>query len=434
MTKRALFRILLLTALLLFLPACADVQQMAEAPIVGTREPVPTPDPGIVSESIDQLTAGTPLATQSFLGVSIEDWISVGVSAVLVLLLYLLAVWLLDRLFVWLARILDQTTADRARDRLGPLARWFILIYLIGTIMFRVGILPPTVRTLLVDALFIGGLVLGTLFIWRLIDLGMATYRARLADAGRLAELDPALLLITRLGRILLIVLSVSFLLTHFGINVTAITAALGIGGLALSLAARDTVADAIAGVIILFDRPFRVGDRIEIEDLGTWGDVVDIGLRTTRIRTRDNRMVIVPNSIINGNQIVNYTYPDPRYRIETTVGIAYGTDIETVRQLIGDTVRGVEGVLPDRPVDVLYDDMGDSAMIFRVRWWIESYTDTRRMNDRVHTALQAALDSHDIVSPFPTQTVQVQFDSPPPPLPPPSEAAAPGDEPDETA
>jgi len=98
----------------------------------------------------------------------------------------------------------------------------------------------------------------------------------------------------------------------------------------------------------------------------------VDIGLRTTRIRTHDNRLVVVPNSVIGANQVINYSYPDPQYRIEMHVGIAYRTDIETVRQFIVVTVRQVEGVLPDRPVDALYVEMSDSAMVFRVRWWIE--------------------------------------------------------------
>jgi small conductance mechanosensitive channel len=78
-----------------------------------------------------------------------------------------------------------------------------------------------------------------------------------------------------------------------------AIVAALGLGGFAHSLAARDTIEDMIAGLIILIDQPFRVGDRIEIAGLGTWGDVTTIGMRTTSIRTRDNHMVIVPNSSI---------------------------------------------------------------------------------------------------------------------------------------
>jgi small-conductance mechanosensitive channel len=157
-----------------------------------------------------------------------------------------------------------------------------------------------------------------------------------------------------------------------------------------------------------MLDQPFRVGDRIEVKGLGTWGDVVDIGLRSTRIRTRDNRLVIVPNNTISTDQIVNYTYPDPRYRIQIEIGIAYGQDIEKVRKVLVDTVSKVEGVLPDKPVDALYETMGDSAMTFRVRWWIDSYVDTRRMFDRVNTALQVALDNEGINCPFNTFDINI--------------------------
>ena len=120
---------------------------------------------------------------------------------------------------------------------------------------------------------------------------------------------------------------------------------------------------------------------------------MVDIGLRSTRIRTRDNRTVIVPNNIISTDQVVNYSYPDSHYRIQFEIGIAYGQDVEQVRRIIVDAVRQVDGVLPDRPVDALYVTMSDVAMIFRVRWWLESYVDTRYMFDRVNTALQKAFD-----------------------------------------
>jgi small-conductance mechanosensitive channel len=189
------------------------------------------------------------------------------------------------------------------------------------------------------------------------------------------------------------------------------VIATVGIGGLALSLAAKDTLADAIAGITLLVDRPFRPGDRIEIPGLDTWGDVVSIGVRTTRVRTRDNRLVIVPNAAIAKDQVVNYTYPDPRYRVELHVGLAYGTDVERARRVIIDTVRQIDGVLPDRPVDAIYHQMGDSAMIFRVRWWIESYVDTNYVFDRVNTALQTALDDAGIDTPFPTRSVSLQFD-----------------------
>jgi MscS family membrane protein len=177
------------------------------------------------------------------------------------------------------------------------------------------------------------------------------------------------------------------------------------------SLAAQDTLSDAISGIVILMDQPFRVGDRIEISGLGTWGDVVQLGARTTRIRTRDNRMVIVPNSTIGKSQVVNYSYPDPQYCVQMDIGIGYGMDIEQTRQLIIDTLQHVEGVLPSRPVDALYNEMGDSAMMFRVRWWIESYEDTRRTYDRVNTALQHALDENGIAMPYPTHSLDLRVE-----------------------
>jgi small-conductance mechanosensitive channel len=117
-----------------------------------------------------------------------------------------------------------------------------------------------------------------------------------------------------------------------------------------------------------------------------------------------------VPNSVIGANQVINYSYPDPRYRIQTHVGIAYGSDLEMARRIIVDTVRQMEGVLPEEPVDALYIEMGGSARILRVRWWIESYVHARHMLDRVHTAVEQALNEAGVEMPFPTQSISLQL------------------------
>jgi small-conductance mechanosensitive channel len=249
--------------------------------------------------------------------------------------------------------------------------------------------------------------------LWKVVDHAIEMSVKGLApeeDAHRLKYVLPML---HRVAHFVLIILGTNVLLARFGINLGSIATALGLGGLAISLAAQDVIGDLIAGFIILVsNKPFRMGDRIEIQGLDTWGDVVDISARTTSIRTRDNRMVIVPNSTIAKSQVVNYTYPDPRYRVQIEIGVAYGTDIEKTRRIIIETVSQIEDVLQDKPVDALYNAMGDSAMIFRVRWWIKSYADTRAIFDRVNTALQNALDEAGIEMPFPTQDINVQIDS----------------------
>jgi small-conductance mechanosensitive channel len=309
------------------------------------------------------------------------------------------------------ARYTSPEYGDVLQDDLAPRLKWLIVIPAFYLATNRLDFISVGVKTLLGDVYFVLGLLLATLLLWSVVDLAFGYYRQKSAKEGREDQLNPILLLLRRIANIFIILVAVYILFAHFGINITALLAAFGIAGLALSLAAQDTLADAIAGFIILADQPYRVGDRIEIQGEGTWGDVVDIGLRTTRIRTRDNRMVIVPNSVISKNQVVNYTFPDPRYRIQIHIGIGYGSNIEEVRQLIVETVRQVEGVLPDKPVDSLYIEMGESDMIFRVRWWIESYEDTRRMYDRVNTALQEAFDAHGIDTPYPIRTMNLQMD-----------------------
>ncbi len=380
--------------------------------VIVTRTPMPTATPGVIQQEVAKLVRRAGLSRTEVLGLTVTEWISLAGSILLVLGGYLIGTWLIRRALLRLVRRTPTGFDDRFLAAVGDDVRWIVVVLTLYFATVRLTFVSAELKAFLNDAYFVIGLLLVMRMVFRLIDLADGWARERSRAAGREGELEPLLVLLTRLGRVVLVLLGLSILLSYFGVNVTAFATALGLGGLAISLAAKDTVADAIAGFIILVDRPFRIGDRIEIQGAGTWGDVVEIGLRTTRVRTRDNRLVIVPNSVIGANQVINYSYPDPQYRVETHVGIAYGTDIEAARQIIVDTVRQVEGVLPDRPVDALYVEMGDSAMVFRVRWWIESYRDTRRMFDKVHTALQHALDEAGIECPFPTQTLNLQMNS----------------------
>jgi MscS family membrane protein len=339
-----------------------------------------------------------------------EEWLRLLLSTLIVLVVAILGSKLIYSI---LQRVIERKPLgidSTLLETIRPLIGWCLGAIGFQIAIFWVDIQDEAARQLFADLVFLFYLGVGTLTAWRLVDYAIDLYVDRIAPHTDDATLEKVLPFVRRLVLASLLVGSVTIAVGRLDIEVSFVVAVLGVGSLALSLAAQDTIADIIAGFTILVDRPFRIGDRIEIQDIGTWGDVVDIGLRTTRIRTRDNRMVIVPNSAIGKSQVINYTYPDPRYRIETDVGIAYGTDIETARHILIEAVRHVEGVLPDRPVEALYVEMGDSAMIFRVRWWIESYVDTRRVLDEVHTALQNALDEAGIESPFPMQRLNLRF------------------------
>jgi small-conductance mechanosensitive channel len=155
-----------------------------------------------------------------------------------------------------------------------------------------------------------------------------------------------------------------------------------------------------------MFDGPFKIGDRIEVSGLDTWGDVVEIGIRSSKVVTRDNRLVIVPNSTIVDSAVVNYSLPDRTYRLQSDIGIGYGVHIPKVQKLIRKTVRDLDGILPDKPVDVWFTEFGDSSNTFRVRWWVSSYADKRRSTDRVNAAIQELAEREGIDMPNPTYTL----------------------------
>lgn len=376
------------------------------------RTPIPTALPGPIQQEVEKIIVRAGLSRTQVLGLNITDWVNLLLSIIYILIGSILGSYLVKKAFQHFESRAPQGLNQEYVEKIGANLRWIVMIIVIFLSIQRLNFLSKPFMTLLLDICFSIGAFLAYRISLSLIYLSEDWYRRKTIEENREEDLIPVITLLDRLFRFIAFMIFITILLSHFGINITAFITALGIGGFAISLAARDTIADAIAGFIILVDRPFRIGDRIEIQGFDTWGDVANIGLRTTRIRTRDNRMVIVPNSIIGSNRVINYSYPDPQYRIETHVSVAYGTDIEKVRSLMIETVRNLENVLKDKPVDALYHEMGDQAMIFRIRWWIESYVDTRRVLDRVNTALQIALDKANIESPVPTQNIHLEFGS----------------------
>jgi small-conductance mechanosensitive channel len=135
---------------------------------------------------------------------------------------------------------------------------------------------------------------------------------------------------------------------------------------------------------------------------------VKEIGLRSTRIRTRDNRMVSVPNKVIGNGLVVNYSDPNTVYRVQTSVGVAYGTDIEEARRVMIDAIRAQAWVMEERRVEALFLGFGASSLDFTVRCWIEHYVETRRIIDKMNTVLYHALNEAGIEIPFPQRDLHL--------------------------
>jgi len=352
----------------------------------------------------------------TFLGLGLDQWVDVGIGLLIVLLAAFvgrwLVPWVLGRIIGRITRRTKTKLDEAIVDAIKVPIFWFVLISAARVALALVDPLLGEWKRFLPDAYFVLNLSLFTVLLWVLIDVFTKWYSEEMQEKVG-AKLEKQWMpFVRRLAIVVVVLIALTTAFSHFDVDVSGVVATLGIGSLAIALAAQASLADVINGFLIMIDQPYRVGDRIEVLDLDTWGDVVDIGLRSTRVRTRDNRMVIVPNSVIGKSLVVNYSYPDTQYRIQIHVGVAYGTEVELARETIVAAVREVEGVLEGKPVEALFLEFGESAMIFRVRWWIESYVDARRMFDRVNTKILQTLETAGIELPPPLREVHHHIDA----------------------
>ncbi len=378
---------------------------------IPTRTPVSTIMPGAVEDAVESFTESVGIEDFNFLGLSSADWINFALSIILALFLYRVGKWLIQSL---LRRVVERTATDlddRFLTAMKDQIRWFITIFAVEFALLRLQFLDVVVKTKIRDISFLLYLATSFFVTWKLVGFALNHLQDRLSQRIDPNQVNTLMQLVGWVVKFFVVFIYITILLEFFGISITAVTAVLGLGGLALSLAAQDTIADFISGIIILIDQPFRVGDRIQVEEVDTWGDVVEIGMRSTKILTRDNRLVIIPNSTIGSSAVVNYTFPDSRYRVQIELGIGYGQDIDEIRRVIVEAVEKIDNVLEDKPVDALFLEFGETTMTFRVRWWIDSYVDTRRMFDKVNQVLYTALEGAGIEMPFTTYDVNIKMD-----------------------
>ena len=142
--------------------------------------------------------------------------------------------------------------------------------------------------------------------------------------------------------------------------------------GIAIGFAAKDTLSNIIAGILLIIDRPFETGDRIEVwsapSGSATWGDVVNIGLRATKIRTTDNIVIIIPNNEIMKRDIVNYTIITSKIRVRINIGVGYDADIKKAKEIIRRVVDSADWIAKDPPSKVVVKNFGDSAVNLQLR------------------------------------------------------------------
>lgn len=258
-------------------------------------------------------------------------------------------------------------------------------------------ILPQVTKSVL--------LILWLVALIRTFNWMVEEYMAGAHEKGKIGK--DLFMLLKNLLRVVVIIAGLLWLLSIWRISLTPLFASAGIAGIAVALAAKDTLANFFGGISIFMDNTYKVGEYI-ILDTGERGEVVEIGIRSTRIKTRDDVIVTIPNSIIANSKIINESAPIPRFRIRVPVGVAYGSDLAKVEEVllaVADANSNIEKFPEPR---VRLRAFADSSLNFELLCWVK---DPRDKGLQVHHLLKAAykaFEEQSITIPFPQRDIHV--------------------------
>lgn len=306
---------------------------------------------------------------------------------------------------------LDNRLVDVSRGPISLLV--FVLIFEMGRqhlsfVMFSWSSLPfykwlehVSFVLAVAVAVFWADAVLRTIIDWFLDKKILARSKTALANH--------MLLLMRRLVRILVYFVGITVILDHFNVKITGLLATAGVASLAVALAAQDTLGNMLAGLMIMLDRPFHEGDRIELAD-GLYGDVLEIGPRTSKILTREKTVIVVPNKDLASSRIINYCYPSTKYRLILTVGVAYGTDLDRVKDIIMKILKNHQEVLDDPAPEVLFKQFGASSLDMEILCWIPHPRRRRFVRDEINMTIKKRFEEAGIEIPFPQRDVHIYY------------------------
>ena len=313
--------------------------------------------------------------------------------------------WTLSR---GLARLAKRTSAD-VDDRIIEIIHKpiFNTVILVGAaVSLQLSELPPWL-----DQIGKGIIASLVIIIWLFFGLRLANIVIQwMSKLERFPIVQTATApLFEMVAKVVLVGAASYFLLDSWNIDVTGWLASAGIIGIAVGFAARDTLANLFAGVFILADSPYKIGDFVVLSS-GERGQIAKIGIRSTRMLTRDDIEITVPNSVMGNSKIINESGgPWPKHRVRVSIGVAYGTDIDELRRILLDVARNTEHVCPDPEPRVRFRTFGDSALNFQLLCWVDDPILRGRVIDALSTGVYNALNQAGIDIPFPQRDLNIK-------------------------
>jgi len=340
----------------------------------------------------------------------IQPFNNIYMDTILVIVILFVASKLLRFIIENFVRVFTRKTKtkldDLLLDRTEGISVW--LLFFIGIRIFVVPILESAALDRINNAFII---FFVTFLVVRVVDVMIESWGTSFAKKTK-SMVDEALLaLFHRFSRIILFVIGGILILNNFNIDITPFLASLGIVGIVLGFALQSSLSNIFGGISLILDKNFKTGDVVKLSS-GELGTIIDIGLRSTKMKTFDNEMLVIPNGKLADSIIQNYAQPDMYARGIIPFGVEYGSDVDKVRKVVIDTLKKFKVIIKndgEHPIQVLFMDMGDFALKFEARFWVGSYRDRFQTKVDATEAIYKALTKAKIGIPFPTSMVYLK-------------------------
>lgn len=224
--------------------------------------------------------------------------------------------------------------------------------------------------------------------------------RTRLEMGSRLA--------IAAITRYFIVVVGLLIILQTAGIDLTTLNVLAGAVGIGVGFGLQNIANNFISGLIILFERPIKIGDRIEVGSVE--GDVVKIGARSTTVVTNDNITIIIPNSKLIAENVTNWSHNDEKVRFRIPVSVAYGSDVRLVERLLLEVAKENPNVLTEPSAGVRFLEFGDNGLLFELRAWTDTLTHRKGLLiSALNFAIYEKFRQHKVEIPFPQRDVHIK-------------------------
>lgn len=214
---------------------------------------------------------------------------------------------------------------------------------------------------------------------------------------------------ITSLLKIIIFVISLIVLLAIWGVDLAPMLTSASIMSAVVLFAAKDTISNFFAGFTIIVDQPYKIGDYV---DLSTErGEVVEIGLRSTRIKTRDDILISIPNSIIANEKIINESAPQKKFRVRVPIGVSYNSDIDLVEKILLEIAVENENIYPDPEPRVRFRSFGDSSLDFELLGWAKEPELRGLTIHQINKEIVKRFREHNVEIPYPQRDLHIITD-----------------------